>query len=162
MYCAVCVFAGVVLYALLHIVDSHTINIHHSGIVVQLCNPYPRAVSEPAVYEDANVVTTGLTDEEVEQLKEKLEPKSSSAAPKKRLSSNPTPALSDGSGSPAVGGGAGGGAGGRASASSSVSSASGCQHQPYLSVSITTAVKFVLVCIYCLCIIKLHKYNINV
>ena len=62
--------------------------IFFTGVLVQLCNPYPRAVSEPAVYEDANVVTVGLTDEEVELLKEKLDPKSSSAAAKKRLNSN--------------------------------------------------------------------------
>ena len=57
---------------------------------MQLCYPYPRAVSEPAVYEDANVVTTGLTDEEIEQLKERLDPKSSSSsAAGKRNSSVP-------------------------------------------------------------------------
>ena len=59
------------------------------GILVQLCYPYPRAVSEPAVYEDANVVTTGLTDEEVEQLKERLDPKSSSGGRKRSNSSVP-------------------------------------------------------------------------
>ena len=58
---------------------------------MQLCYPYPRAVSEPAVYEDANVVTVGLTDEEVEQLKERLNPKSSPSTAAKRNSSVPQP-----------------------------------------------------------------------
>ena len=40
------------------------------------------------MYEDANVVTTGLTDEEVEQLKERLDPKSHPTPSKKRVSSS--------------------------------------------------------------------------
>ena len=66
------------------------VHLSFPGVLVQLNYPYPRAVSEPAMYEDANVVTTGLTDEEVEQLKERLDPKSQSASSKKRASCTPS------------------------------------------------------------------------
>ena len=93
------------------------------GVLVQLSYPYPRAVSEPAMYEDANVVTTGLTDEEVEQLKERLEPKSHPASSKKRVSSSPSSSVTSEVAS---------------STASSVPSESmsvSAQLQPYLSVS---------------------------
>ena len=75
-------------------------SISPSGVLVQLCYPYPRAVSEPAVYEDANVVTTGLTDEEVEQLKERLAPKSSPSTAAKRISGAPPSGEQGGTGNP--------------------------------------------------------------
>ena len=90
--------------------------------MVQLCNPYPRAVSEPAVYEDANVVTTGLTDEEVEQLQERLNPKvSHSSGAKKNMTHS------------AVGAGEGGTTG-TATSQYSSSWIPPAQQQPYLSV----------------------------
>ena len=70
-------------------------------------------------------MTTGLTDEEVEQLQERLDPKpsSSSAVAKKRGSSVPTAAVGD-VGSTVT-----------TSSQSSSMSVTATQHQPYLSVS---------------------------
>lgn len=107
-----------------------------SGVLVQLCYPYPRAVSEPAVYEDANVVTTGLTDEEVEQLKERLNPKSSSSIATKRSSS--VPQLGE----------QGGGAGNASSRAGSIS-VSPAQYKPDLSVGRTHCLVFdAIICIH--------------
>ena len=97
-------------------------SISPSGVLVQLCYPYPRAVSEPAVYEDANVVTTGLTDEEVEQLKERLAPKSSPSTAAKRLSNAPPPPPGEQ------------GASGKPSSRSGSVSTSMAQYKPDLSV----------------------------
>lgn len=83
-------------------------------------------MSEPAVYEDANVVQTGLTDEEVEQLQERLNPKvSHSSGGKKNMPS-------------AVGVGEGGTTG-TATSHNSSSWIPPAQQQPYLSVRLLSA-----------------------
>ena len=83
-------------------------------------------MSEPAVYEDANVVTTGLTDQEVEQLQNQpSKPKPSSCVAKKRLSSNNLGVGENSSSSVGVS---------CPPPPSSSISASTAQHHPYLSV----------------------------
>lgn len=82
-------------------------------------------MSEPAVYADANVVTTGLTDEEVQLLQERLNPKALPSSVGKKNVIHTCCST--------VGVGEGGTTGTATSQNNSVMTSSAQQH-PYLSV----------------------------